>query len=234
MKKWIIPLAVILCVVALCAGLFLTFVYPWTQYTGIEDTTYHFGGSHQYICYSLNSRTGTLVLFGEGEMTDLTYLSGRSGEDFWCETAQELADERHRIKRLIIQEGITTLAEMMLPGCENAKEVWIPASVTRLENYVFHSSYVETIYFSGDAPDMDYNAPRVRIGPFVGIKTDFADLTIVHLPGAKGFDGEAWSHFNVVEQEFEVPSESPPQFLKDYLLKEAQEAYAEEFAFWDE
>ncbi len=199
MKKGkIIPLVILAVVLILAAGLYL-FLRPWTQ---------HLGADWPGNVYALHERTGTLVLFGEPEMNHkyVDYLAGSPTPEKWYSTmAVELGESRSQVKQLVISEGITHVLGTLVPDFENLQEVWIPASVVRIGargNYpsgdVFGNAYVKTIYFCGDAPQLDSLT-------FRNMHTDPKDLTIVHKPGAKGFDTEPWQQFHVVEQDFSCP-----------------------------
>lgn len=111
---------------------------------------------------------GTLTIFGTDIMDDAM-------DHIWIE------NHRAQIKRLIIEEGLASIAgtafwglpnlvEVQLPntlmrigvyafaGCIQLKSIMIPASVVEIENFAFgRCDALRQVYFLGDAPNMPNN-----------------------------------------------------------------------------
>lgn len=111
---------------------------------------------------------GTLTIFGTGIMED-------AFQHIWIE------NHRAQIKRLVIEEGLASIAstafqglpnlvEVQLPntlmrigvyafsGCIQLNSIVIPASVVEIQNFAFgRCSNLRQVYFLGDAPDMPNN-----------------------------------------------------------------------------
>jgi hypothetical protein len=111
---------------------------------------------------------GTLTIFSTGIMDDAM-------DHIWIEK------HRAQIRRIIIEEGLASIAstafqglpnlvEVQLPntlmrigvyafsGCIQLKSIVIPASVVEIENFAFgRCDALRQVYFLGDAPNMPNN-----------------------------------------------------------------------------
>ena len=67
---------------------------------------------------------GVLTITGEGEMTDYSY----SNQSPWYD---------QHIKRIIIDDGVTTIGEFAFRDCSNLTSVTIPNSVTEIRGHAF-------------------------------------------------------------------------------------------------
>lgn len=125
------------------------------------------GGFDHNVQWNLYA-DGTLTIFGTGVMED-------AGTHIWIE------NHRAQIKRIIIDEGLATIAstafwglpnlrEVQMPntmmrigvyafsGCIQLESIVIPASVVEIQDYAFGScTGLKTVYFKGDAPKMAKN-----------------------------------------------------------------------------
>jgi len=99
--------------------------------TGNEDTDYSWDGFdplNPNISYTFNDKTGTLTITGQGDMRNNSISSP------W----EEYGDD---VKRVIISEGITTIAHHAFKDLQKLQEISIPKSVTRIGQYAFERCY---------------------------------------------------------------------------------------------
>ena len=205
------PVRVLVIVLLLAAVLYMVFAYPWLR---------HMGRENDGIRYTLNTYTGTLVFSGHGEVvpdglesaqhwytelfpeTHAVYAKGRGQSAFWTRSAIDLYPIRDSVRTIVVKEGITQFSNAIAPEYGNLNAIYFPASLTALDSGVFHDAAPRFLYFSGDAPQLGVYAPRMVLDDLLAMGDD---LTIVHKPGAKGFDAEPWQQFHVVEQDFRTP-----------------------------
>lgn len=76
---------------------------------------------------------GTLTISGTGEME---HAEGNSGYA-WGTDNQSL--DRNSIKKIVVEEGVTTLGEYIFWDCQNLTEVSLPKSLTALKKECFKS-----------------------------------------------------------------------------------------------
>jgi hypothetical protein len=76
-----------------------------------------------------------------------------------------------------VPDGVLSLAERALAGCQNLTTVTIPASVTNMDERVFEDGRLTAVYFLGNAPAVEGNI-------FDGCGDD---LEVYFLPGSSGW-----------------------------------------------
>ena len=193
---------------------FMLFAFPWLH---------HLGRENESIRYALHTPSGTLVYFGTGELKagdanpslhsytrffPETYdwymeTTNHGGTTcVWTKASADLYRLRDKVRTVVVKEGITYINLALAPMCSQAQTLYLPASLTKFDYYLLHQMSVKTIYFSGDAPALGEQTER---GILQALQSMGDDLTIVHKPGAKGFDAEPWQQFHVVEQDFRAP-----------------------------
>lgn len=75
-------------------------------------------------CWEFDESTGTLTISGYGP----TYNYRAYGTDF--EDVNSPFDNNNGIKRVIVEEGITSIGDYLLHGCCNVEDIQIPETVT--------------------------------------------------------------------------------------------------------
>ena len=86
------------------------------------------------LTWTLDS-AGTLTISGEGEMDDYEENYGQANGTFapWSKNSSE-------IKKVIIEEGVTSIGNFSFSFCENLKSVVIPESLTKCVGEAFYGS----------------------------------------------------------------------------------------------
>lgn len=79
------------------------------------------------LTYTLDN--GTLTISGTGDMT-FTGSTASVSKAPWYE-------QRDSIKKVVINEGVTTIAELAFYGCSRLETVELPTGLTRIENEAF-------------------------------------------------------------------------------------------------
>ena len=201
-KHWIIGISI--AAVSILAILCVVFVVPWFQHTGqLGDEIY----------YRYNMSSGTLVIYGEGEMWDfydpnaMGYrLEGMHPSPF--HSSEAFAEDTAPMKRIIVLEGVTAITSHAFYGCANLEEVCIPASVLRIEDLSFNECpNLRRIYFSGDRPVMSVSAAFCKtIRACAAGEADSLTnhhITVIHKPGTTGYGGYGWGGIEaILEQNF--------------------------------
>ena len=83
------------------------------------------GKCGDYVTWHFVSTTGTLTIEGDGPMNDYDYF-GVPWENY-----------RHKINRIIIKEGVTTIGNSAFRECIQITSIVIPKSVKRIEKSAF-------------------------------------------------------------------------------------------------
>ena len=201
-KHWIIGISI--AAVSILAILCVVFVVPWFQHTGqLGDEIY----------YRYNMSSGTLVIYGEGEMWDfydpnaMGYrLEGMHPSPF--HSSEAFAEDTAPMKRIIVLEGVTAITSHAFYGCANLEEVCIPASVLRIEDLSFNECpNLRRIYFSGDRSVMSVSAAFCKtIRACAAGEADSLTnhhITVIHKPGTTGYGGYGWGGIEaILEQNF--------------------------------
>lgn len=200
LKITLIVLAALL--VVLVAG--VAILFPYFQNRGQM-------GDNVYYLYNENS--GTLVIYGEGEMWDfydpnaMGYrLEGMHPSPF--HSSEAFAEDTAPMKRIIVLEGVTAITSHAFYGCANLEEVCIPASVLRIEDLSFNECpNLRRIYFSGDRSVMSVSAAFCKtIRACAAGEADSLTnhhITVIHKPGTTGYGGYGWGGIEaILEQNF--------------------------------
>ena len=91
------------------------------------------GTCGENLTWELVESTGTLTISGSGAMTDYT-----SGSSPWNEI-------RENIKKLVIDNGITSIGNSAFWACSALASVTIPNSVTAIGNYAFQGTGLTSV-----------------------------------------------------------------------------------------
>ena len=201
-KHWIIGISI--AAVSFLAILCVVLAVPWFRHTGQL-------GDEIYYRYNINS--GTLVIYGEGEMWDfydpnaMGYrLEGAFSSPF--HSSEAFSEDTAPLKKIIVLEGVTAITSHAFYGCANLEEVWIPASVQRIGDLSFNECpNLRRIYFSGDRPGMSVSAAFCKtIRACAAGEADSLTnhhITVIHQPGTTGYGGYGWGGIEaILEQNF--------------------------------
>ncbi|MGN0513104.1 MAG: leucine-rich repeat protein [Lachnospiraceae bacterium] len=148
----------------------LTSYYPYNDSTWTEDSLQNYGGTITWKkwnpetgeIYEDNSEEsysgscgenltwiledGVLTISGTGPMRDFDNL----GED---KDLTPWHDYEAEIKKVIIEDGVTTVGSNAFSYCENLYDVYIGKDIVSLEKWAFSScDNLKEIYFYGDIP----------------------------------------------------------------------------------
>ena len=120
-----------------------------------------------------------------------TGLTSITVPDSVAEIADNAFNDNHTLTRVILPKNnaFTVLADSLFSGCENLKEVTIPASVTHIGNQVFEDSGVTQVNMTGNAPEITVSAFK-----------NAANGLTVYVSGttAGGYTGGAWDTVDVI------------------------------------
>ena len=83
------------------------------------------------VTYSFVSSTGTLTISGTGNMIDYDYNSYNHNYAPWY-------NYHSSIKKVVINNGVTSIGEYAFNGCKGLTSVTIPNSVTSIGEYAFY------------------------------------------------------------------------------------------------
>ena len=121
MKRFISILVTIAMLVSLLAS--MTFSISAESYEGTWGD----------LTWTLDSKTGELIISGEGEMDKLSSFSNNA----W-------RTHSNLITTVTINDGITSIANNAFYECYNLKSIYIPDSVTSIGNYSFYTCFALT------------------------------------------------------------------------------------------
>lgn len=76
------------------------------------------------VRWHFNQESGELTICGTGPMTD-----------YFSETETPWYDYQEKIKKLLVEEGVTTLSDYGFAGCSNMKEIVLPSTMEILGTY---------------------------------------------------------------------------------------------------
>ena len=115
-KRWLL-FVVLLCA---CMVTFIAFSISAEQYEGTLGDN---------LTWIFDSDTGVLTISGEGKMRTARTWQGHE-----------------KLRHVVIQEGVTSIADEMFMDCVNLTSVEIPETVTRIGTRAFRFSGLETVY----------------------------------------------------------------------------------------
>lgn len=98
-----------------------------------EAVVMHSGTCGTKLSWSLDS-SGVFTIRGTGKMTDYEYYYM---QPWWS--------ERDSIRRVFIEEGVTTLGNLAFYLCENLQTVSLPSTLTSIGNDAFFKTSLQTI-----------------------------------------------------------------------------------------
>ena len=129
LKKRILSLTLSICLVFGTASALPNNVFvDSTAVTASAETAT--GSLGENITYSLDDN-GTLTISGNGDMTDYGFLE--NPEDLHSPLANN-----NSIKKVIVENGVTSIGEQVFTGCSNISSVSIPDGVTRIGYSAFY------------------------------------------------------------------------------------------------
>lgn len=97
---------------------------------------------------------GVLIVSGTGDMFDYNY----GGNNVWYAPLQLCYGS---IKKIVIENGVTSIGKEAFYGCENATEIVIPSSVTKIGESAFYSLGIESVI-------LPENLSEIERGTFQG------------------------------------------------------------------
>lgn len=93
---------------------------------------------------------GTLIISGEGEMMDFVQSVSDSNLSFAAHPWVRSGSNYPPIKKIIINDGVTSIGSGAFSDHINVTDVTIPYSVTDIGEYAFHSCYdLSDVHYSG-------------------------------------------------------------------------------------
>lgn len=98
--------------------------------TALQNAAWHYGGSGrcgENAIWTLYG-DGTLAIEGFG----LTYNCSSKDAVPWCSYA-------NRIRKVVLDEGMTSIGRYLFSDCTNLKEIVLPDTLTSIENYAFQN-----------------------------------------------------------------------------------------------
>ena len=136
MKRWIISLALCLCVCLLVGELI----------SRAEAADVIASGScGDSVKWTLDS-DGVLTIRGSGKMYSNLVCAP------WY-------SQRESIRSVVIEQAVTSIGYRAFYGCSRLTSITIPEGVTRIENSAFYGcSRLASLFFNGDAPTIDTTA----------------------------------------------------------------------------
>ena len=94
----------------------------WSDFNDILESDYDHGTCGENVTYTYDSKTHTLTISGTGPMKDLNDEFG------WCAAPWE--KYKNEIKRVIIENGVTSIGGYTFYDCSGLTSVTIPDGVT--------------------------------------------------------------------------------------------------------
>lgn len=117
-------------IVLIFSAVLLVFTsFPYATLAEDELTT---GSCGDNATYSFDATTGTLTIGGAGHMTDYN-----SDDQPWCNTSA-------KIKRVVIQSGVTSIGDFAFNNCFRIEQVEISDTVTSIGKSAFSQNYYLT------------------------------------------------------------------------------------------
>lgn len=137
-------------------------VFPVAGLYGTKAEALSYSGScGDGVFWSLDADTGTLTIGGNGA-TD-NYVQTTSPWYIYNSEAE--------ITSVTVEEGVTALGDYIFYGCNNLKQVALPASLISIGNYAFDGCYSleaitvspESLYYFTDSKGALYNAEKTEL-----------------------------------------------------------------------
>ena len=114
----------------------------WKRFTNIQ-AAYDSGKCGENVTYSFVSSTGTLTISGTGDMNNCASLKDMPWNAY-CSS----------IKKVVINNGVTSIGSCTFYDCTGLTSVTIPNSVTSIESSAFDSCRrLEKVYYGGTAEE---------------------------------------------------------------------------------
>ena len=89
------------------------------------------GECGENLTWNFDSESGTLTISGTGEMIDYSDFASRQSAPWFS--------HGNSIKKITIQDGVTTIGNWAFAGCYGLLSVTIPNSIISFGNYAFYS-----------------------------------------------------------------------------------------------
>ncbi len=114
-------------------------IFPDTEQSSATDNTIIKSGTcGENLTWTLDG-SGTLIISGTGEMEYNIFT-------MWVD-----ADTTKKIKTVIIEDGVTSIAEIAFQGCENLESVYIGKGMQKIDGLAFNASTnIKDVYYAGD------------------------------------------------------------------------------------
>lgn len=123
----------------------LSFVTVSAEETNISSV--NILANNSSIQWDFDKGTGTLTISGKGKMPNYTYQKGSNNS---VKTNIPWYNVATGVKKLIIEEGITSIGENAFCVCKNLSSITFPISVTNIGWDCFNGcKNVKSIYYSG-------------------------------------------------------------------------------------
>ena len=105
------------------------------KYILIIFALFSFSAIHAQIEWKL-SENGTLTISGK-DMPDYNVRTSKHSEKSKLISTSPFFPKRKKIKKIVIEDGVTSIGDDAFSGCSNLKSITIPNSVASIGRYAF-------------------------------------------------------------------------------------------------
>ncbi len=134
------------------------------QVTAHEMTEGYNGECGKNAKWTLNEKTGELLIYGEGEIQDYD-----SGYDEW-------GDLTDKIKSLKIDEGITSVGSHAFSGLLCIKKIELPSTLTAIKSHAFFAVGSNDIILPDSVTEVEDNAFAMSSIKYARLSTSMAEI----------------------------------------------------------